>query len=162
MIAKFAFIREEIVAACFVYGNANLRYFQQVVASWRGKPRFDVRVSVTPDLTQVLVTARGEFAQRFDWIDQGTGTWGPKGQPYLIEPRGDYPLKFQTGHNPKTAPGGKFNQGNGQASGDWVTTYGVMHPGIEPRDFSGTFAKNARPTFKQTIENAIRRGARRA
>lgn len=148
--------REKLTAECLDYGNEVLRYYRSVVANWRGKPRFDVRVSVNANLISVAVLPTGTYANRWKWIDEGTGQYVPGGEPYVIQPKGDYPLRFQSGYSAKTAPGGRANFGSGQAFGDWKSSYLVIHPGIRPREFGDTFVKNARPTFQQRIEKVFR------
>lgn len=161
IIRQDAQIRQELLVTSVGYGNDVMAYYRKVVATWREKPRFDIQAKVTPDEISVFVIAAGLFAQRWEWLDKGTGLYGPFKAPYLIEPKGDYPLRFQSGHNAKTAPGGKYNQGDGRRFGDWVSTYAVLHPGIEPRDFSGTAAKDIQPNFPQRIESVLRRRTRR-
>lgn len=99
------------------------------------------------------------------YVDEGTGKWGKNHSPYPIRPKRTNKsglLKFQTGYSPMTAPVAKYNVGSGGRSGNWISSKGVIHPGIRPREFTKTINEELNPSRRARIENAIRRAIRRA
>lgn len=136
-------------------------YFQQVTASWKSenKPRFTIRVKRGQDFVQwqVVATSNGDI---WEWINRGTGLHGPKRAAYRIRPKGNYPLRFRSGYSPKTMPIARYDVGSGKATGDYVTTYEVTHPGIKPREFDSEATKNIQPKLTRDVNNAIRRAIR--
>lgn len=136
-------------------------WLEVAVRSWTHKPHFASRVTLRPDYMEIKVDIAGTYKQIFIYVDKGTGKWGKSKAPYpipkVVTP-GKY-LRFQTGYSAKTGAGAKINVGTGAKSGDWVTKEQVMHPGIEPRNFTGTVFDELKPSFTQRIENALRRGA---
>lgn len=125
---------------------------------WTHKPRFAGRVTIRPDYIEAGVDVAGTAKKIFMYVDQGTGTWGPKKQPYEIKPKNpDGMLKFQTGYSARSAPGAKIGQGTGEHSGAWMSKKSVMHPGIEPREFTKKVLDELNPDFVTRIEDAIGR-----
>lgn len=119
------------------YGSERQRYFTQVVANWEGKPRFIVQVNRDGNVINLRVVAVGRHANKWYWVDRGTGqAAGNREDRYPIRPHGDYPLRFQVGYSPYTEAPARHNAGDGSRFGDWVSTYLVEHPGIEPREFT--------------------------
>jgi hypothetical protein len=97
--------------------------------------------------------------QIWQYVDKGTGSYVPGGNAYWIFPRSPGgKLFFQGGYNAKTRPTAKANVGDGSRSGAWVTSEGVVHPGIKGRKFSETYRDRiVRPRFKQRIVKIIQR-----
>ncbi len=89
-------------------------------------------------------------------MDQGTRVGKP---PYPIVPKHGNAIAFPGQFVPKTFPG-IINSGAGFSGGDTVLTKQVMHPGVEPRDFSKTIAENNKNNFKIFMEQAIRQAAK--
>lgn len=148
-------IRNNCEVALFVTADEIAGDFRQVTARWGHKPKFArIRVS-SKNIVSVTIEPDGKNAQIFKWVDQGT-----KG-PYLIPKFGPtapgQPLRFQTGYSARTKPGGKYNQGSGQASGSWVAARRVVHPGIKAREFTQTIAEDALPILVQNERLALRR-----
>jgi hypothetical protein len=149
-----------------------LGYFNRIVASWKNKPKFRARKRVTRDGSSVYVYPTGEHADKWRWVSGGT-------DPHTIEPteaskrraaaEGKVAtLRFQWGgpgsYKPKTRPSGKY-KGPGKASGPIVFFSKVEHPGNKPREFEKVIARwyrMRRPNFSRQVENAMRRGARKA
>lgn len=157
-------IRAELRAEMQQTGRDMQNWLTVVVRTWSNKPRFAYRVEIKPDLLRVWVDVAGSAKEIFHYVDQGTGKWGPKKSEYPI-PKQVTPgklLKFRTGYSPRTAPKAKITGGSGSANGPWVSTEQVMHPGIEPRNFTDKVTEELNPSFERRIENAIRRGIRKA
>lgn len=129
------------------------------VREWTHKPRFAGRVTIQPDFIEVKVDVAGSAKKIFQYVDQGTGTWGPKKAPYPIRPKtpGGM-LAFQTGYSARTAVGAKINVGTGEKFGTFVTTPEVMHPGIQPRGFTKKVLEELNPDFVTRMSEAIGRG----
>lgn len=137
-------------------------YFNDVVSSWKNKPRFIIHYATNDREITLEVYAVGNAADVWGWINRGTGKWGAKGQPYPIRPKQPgYPLKFRGGYNPRTKPVAMYDVGNGKASGEWRSPMEVMHPGIEPRKFDEAAQENIKPYFRRRINNSIRREVRK-
>lgn len=130
----------------------------EAVLSWQKKPLFEVRPRKESDrIIRQLVVKNGEI---WAYVNYGTGTYGPTGQPYLILPVKAKALSFQTGYNAKTLPVARGNVGSGQRSGDTITRKGVLHPGIEPRSFAEYFALESAESLPDRIRDSIRRALR--
>lgn len=127
-----------------------------VVRDWTHKPSFVSSTTVRPNQVSVRVRVAGQHKKIYRWVDEGTNG------PYIIKPRDpNGRLAFQTGHEARTAPVAKYNQGTGESTGDLVMPKQVVHPGIQKREFSKTFSKQIKPAMRQAVERAIRRGLRR-
>ena len=149
-------LRQLLLQACINTGTIFKRTQETVVQSWKIDVGFKTQAVVIPNLIEVSILATGQDAAIYFYIDRGTGTYGPKGQPYVILPKGDYPLRFQTGYAPRTSPIGKFG-GPGQAFGPWVSKHSVIHPGIKAREFSKSTAQNIRRIYINNLKDAIKR-----
>lgn len=148
-------VRQELAVGLENTG-IELEYQQnQAVRRWVHKPKFRRVLTVARLFMVVRVPASGRNAQQWRWVNYGT-----RG-PYPITPRFALFLRFRTGYQPKTAPVAKVNAAGGQASGPWVTTQFVWHPGVEARKFTQKFAEDIRPIFRTEVEQAIRRALRR-
>lgn len=132
------------------------------VSDWSKKPRFQKRATVSADYISVTIEPSGSNAQIYNYVDQGTD--GPYPIPKFIRPATQTSagsmLTFRTGYNARTAPVARHHQGNGRASGPWVSKPQVMHPGIEAREFIKTFNEDLKPTLDRRVDNAIRRATR--
>ena len=73
----------------------------------------------------------------------------------MILPKGDYPLRFQSGYSAKTSPG-LISSKNDGPSGEVVYARGVIHPGTEARNFDATIQKEQEAPFKRAMEAAMR------
>jgi hypothetical protein len=136
-----------------------------VVARWKIKPRFRAEKKITGSIVRVLVVPdrRSKAGKIYQWIDKGTGRYGPSKRAYKIPSvvtADSKLLRFRTGYIAKTAPIARVKAG-GMAVGGWVSARQVTHPGIKARKFSETFNSQLSPDFRRRIENAIRRAVRR-
>jgi hypothetical protein len=126
---------------------------QQDTSDWSTKPAFTHDVVSENNTTELRLRTNDN---RWAWIDKGTGRFGDRGEPYVIAPLGDYPLRFQTGYSAKTAPVARSGVGSGQANGAFVSTNVVIHPGIRNRDFTKDYADRNRSAHREQIRDAIR------
>lgn len=131
-----------------------LQYFERIVKSWKHKPGFRARKRATRQEIVIWVYPTGEHKAIWGYVSRGT-------RPHVIRPVKAQALHFRTGYQPRTRPGGQY-RGPGQATGDYVFAQEVQHPGTKARDFERHIARWYRPKFRRHIENAMRRGARRA
>lgn len=144
------------------------RLLNRIVSRWKNRPSFEIKFIRTKAAYGVWVRAKGKNAKIWNWVNRGTGLYGPRKRKYKIKPkkratgrRKRTTLAFQTGYKPKTSPGGHY-KGPGKATGPWVFPGEVMHPGIKPRKLEQHVARWYRKRFRRHMENAIRRGLRRA
>jgi hypothetical protein len=72
-------------------------------------------------------------------------------------PPGKY-LKFKSIYAPKTSPG-RIVPKTGGASGDDVFSKGVIHPGIDAREFDKTLQKEWQPIFRKRMQDAMSQAA---
>lgn len=162
MIASDKALRDELRLQLLDVGGDVKEYLEDVTADWKNKPTFALSVTVQDNRLAVTVYPQLDDAGKiFNYVDRGTGKYGAKGQPYKIRPKAPgYPLRFQGGYSAKTAPSAQYGVGTGKASGDWVATYEVTHPGIEAREFRMQALKNISPEFSRRVNNALRRRLR--
>jgi len=132
-----------------------LEYPRKVVASWEHKPDFKARKRVTRTGISLYVYPTGENAKYWQWTSRGT-------KPHIIEPKRAAALRFPSLYQPKTTPRGPGYKGSGKSSGPIVFALKVHHPGTKARKFEEAWARYNKKWFRKEMENAIRRGARRA
>lgn len=146
--------RAEMQAEMLDIGNDWRGYYVQVVADWKNKPRFDIRVTNRNNhLRLVVAPQEGKPGQIWRWVDEGTAG------PYPIRPKKPGgKLKFRGEYHARTQPVAQYGVGDGKAHGRWNTKDGVMHPGIEAREFGEAAELKFKPEFARRINNAIRRG----
>jgi len=130
--------------------------------AWKQKPQFRIQALVRSDKLIYDVIPVGRHRRIFQYVDKGTGKYGPKKKAYDIVPKTAKTLKFKTNYKAKTAVGGKFFAGPGRATGKLVMTKKVKHPGIKPRKFSETALESLIPPLHRRIDNAFRRAIRRS
>ena len=102
--------------------------------------------------------------QRFQWINEGTGLWGPKHSKYPII-AGYYTgkssaknLAFPSVFKSKTRPG-RIKARGGMSGGPMVRVPMVMHPGIKPRDITGMIQRKRGPWFQKEMLAVFRAAA---
>lgn len=167
IIALDTQLQKELQAELVATGKDIQKEFKKVTARWKNKPKFTMTTEIGRTRISVTVAPEkfGKANSIWRWVDLGTGRYGAKRAPYLIQPkRGNKRglLFFRTGYAAKTAPVAKFNKGSGTATGKLISKKSVMHPGIKPRLFTKTIGDKLRPPLIKRIDNAIARAIRRA
>jgi len=133
-----------------------LKYPRKVVANWDHKPVFKSRKTVTRDYVAIDVFPAGPNKKFWVWTSRGT-------KKHIIRPKkADGVLAFPSAYASKTSPRGPSYGGSGKSSGPTIFSRGVMHPGTKPRHFEEAWKRYTLKWFRKTVENAMRRGARRA
>ena len=132
-----------------------LDYAERVVANWEHKPRFKARKVVTRKAIAVDVWPTGPNKKYWVWTSRGT-------KPHVIKPKRAKVLAFPSVYVPKTTPRGPSYGGPGTSSGPTIFAAHVDHPGTKPRRFEEAWARWGKTWFRREMENAMRRGARRA
>lgn len=168
-------VRLQLLNALRAEGRAMRQDFWKTTASWKHKPKFEIRVSLKKTATSgesgVEVYTSDEV---YGWVCGGTGTYVGKGK-YPIRPkkirrdaRGRFRktakrLLFRTGYVPKTRPG-VLGSGKGGAEGPYRSPKEVMHPGIKPRRFDEKVMENSEKNgrFQKRIDAAIEAGMKKA
>lgn len=155
LISMWGNMYTELQAEAEAIGLEGVAQFDKVVRGWDTKVRFTYERKVTAQYISVEIKPYGKNAIIFTYVDQGT-------KPHIIRSKGDYPLRFQTGYSALTKPVAQYGVGTGQSSGEWISKYEVNHPGTKARQFTETYMRDIKAELARRIENALRRGARRA
>lgn len=125
--------------------------FQETVKTWEHSVVFTSETSIGPDGVYLYVYTTDEI---YAMVNNGT-------PEHIILPRTPGgKLHFQGGFKPKTAPG-VIGSVDGGKSGDWVHALGVVHPGFQARDFTGTIHKKWIGRFKSRMVKAMKQGRER-
>ena len=132
-----------------------LDYPRRIVASWEHKPDFKAMKKVTRGAAKVYVYPAGENKKYWIWVSRGT-------KPHVIRPKRAKVLAFPSVYQPKTTARGPGYKGPGKSSGPTIFAKEVHHPGTKARHFEEAWARWAKTWFRREMENAMRRGARRA
>lgn len=132
-----------------------LSYPRRIVASWEHKPDFKAMKKVTRQDIRVYVYPTGPNKKYWIWTSRGT-------KPHPIEPKKAPILAFPSVYKPKTTVRGPGYKGPGRSSGPTIFAMHVDHPGTKPRHFEEAWTRWAKTWFRREMENAMRRGARRA
>ena len=142
------------------------------VSEWSSKPRFWCKHTVGTQKWRVTFgyDRRQKIGKIYAWVDKGTATHAG-GTEYPIVPVRARALKFPVPNMPKTLPGipgiGPAKvMSHGGIKQTEVVTKKVMHPGIRPRDFSGSMrrelAERDRPgSMKSVTDAAVKRAFRK-
>ena len=136
---------------------------QRVTSTWSDPPEFTVHVELGKTARKGLQCTVTTEDKRWLWLDKGTGLWGPKHAKYPI-PKvvgpGQKRLAFPSVFTPKSQPN-SLRAGAGSSGGDTIVRIQVMHPGVEPRNFTKTIHKRYHSDFKKAVANAIAKWARK-
>ena len=166
---KWTRIAEEIVVTLDTQTGPMLKdYHDRVVSPWRGeKPVFVIEKADSGKLLiRRIRPTGGKGLDKWMYLTQGTGLYGPKHRAYPIYPKRAKVLRFRTGYSPRTLPGaGGQYKGPGQATGATVFAHkvdkpGVTHPGIKKRRLPQAIARWAKPFFVKQMKAAVKRGAK--
>jgi hypothetical protein len=152
-------MRVVLLGAMNKYGREVKKEFEGTTRTWKHKPKFEAVVSLTGPGPVLLV---GTDDQIYQWVDQGTGKYGKRGQAYPIW-AGAYTgksdkefLVFPSAFFPKTLPG-SLKSGTGFRGDPDRRKVMVMHPGIRSRHFSKQIKELNEPKFQRTMEAAMRK-----
>lgn len=150
---KSSIFREEIARDAEAIRKAMLEDFERTVKTWEHKVKFKSGVesgaSVGGVRIEVFTTDKV-----YGYVDEGT-------KPHAIRPkRKGYPLRFEVGGKPKTEPNVILST-NGERGSATVWAQMVHHPGTKAREFTKTIAKSYSKEFRQRMQNALDRAARR-
>jgi hypothetical protein len=126
--------------------------FEDTTKTWNHQPKWNPAFPIPRVAIDDITVETTTEDQRYKWINDGTRVGMPK---YPIVPHNPpKALAFPSQFIPKTFPG-IIGSGAGFSGGDTQLRKGVMHPGVEPRKFAETIAKNNKPNFKTTMERAM-------
>jgi hypothetical protein len=134
----------EIQKALDKVGKGMKGDFEGTVSTWKHKPEFSVKTTLTAGNAQVEVTTDDEI---YGYVSGGT-------KPHEIRPKTAKILRFQGGFVAKTSPR-SINSGGGGASGDFVFTNVVHHPGNAPRHFERQVVVRYQDVLPGLIQSAI-------
>lgn len=129
-------------------------YAERIVANWDHKVKFKVTRRVTKKKISVFIYPSGANTKYWVWTSRGT-------KKHPIVARRAKTLRFPTVWKPKTTVRGPGYGGPGTKTGPVVYPVSVEHPGTKARHFEEAWARWSKPWFKKSIENAIRRAAKK-
>ena len=125
--------------------------FRATTRTWATRVEWDEQESTAGGLAFASVTTEDSL---YYLIDHGA-------QPHPIYAVEKPLLIFSKDYEPKTAPG-VIDSENSFHSSDVYRTTEVMHPGFEPRDFDETIRDIIEPSFREEIQEALDRFARKS
>lgn len=163
-------IKDEIISA---YKTQLAPYVQKVllgqISGWKSKPDFVIKVYASRNqyIFEVRVDMRTTMGKIYVWVDRGTGSEGPTGQPHPIDPVQAPFLQFTVPYQPATYPPDGVLNYDPAAPERVIRTLHVKDQAIKPRRFTEEAIKkfkdrhNTKGWYRIT-ENAYRRGFRKA
>lgn len=158
LLSRFRDMQDEVKSSLERFRKPAVAEFEKVTDNWKRKPKFVAGVFITPsgDEISLFVEPAGENAKYWEWTSRGT-------RPHIITARNAPALYFRRNYTPKTQPGNPPTYGgSGRSSGAFVRTLQVQHPGTTPRLFEEAIGGRIANDFRREVENAIRRGLRKA
>lgn len=136
--------------------------FEDVVSDWDTHVNFAIKVKVTQAAIRAEIVPTGKGKRVFGYVDKGTPAHIIRAKGARRRRGGSSLLAFQTGYESRTLPVAVAHAGSGRAFGQWAFAKEVHHPGTKARLFSETIHKKTEPEFRRTVENLMRRLARRS
>lgn len=138
------------------YAPHLVKDLERTTAHWTGaKPKFKPHIQVWMDREmrlEIRLAGPEEGVNKWIWINEGT-------RPHKIRPKGNYPLRFQTGYVAGSKAGSTFTM-RASRSGGWRTALEVNHPGNAPREWSQLIEKNHQKPFERWMDAAMSKAAR--
>lgn len=131
-----------------------------VTSNWSDRPKFEVHVKLGSSPEQGIICWVTSDDERYNWIDRGTGKWGPRHSAYPIRAKPGRLLAFPSVFTPKTRPN-SLQAGPGSIGGPMVYRQTVMHPGIEPRNFTRQIIKEHHAEFARAVSASIAKWRRK-
>ena len=131
---------------------------EEDVATWVHKPEFVARVTVTQRRIVIDVSATGDNAQIYEYVDKGT-----RAHDIYPRKRGGV-LRFKWGgpgsYTPKTEPGRRGST-KSYRTGEIQHFKHVRHPGTKPRYFARKIRQLYSAELPRRFQEAINRSAGR-
>lgn len=116
--------------------------YQATTRTWQHKPVFIIKFAPDRLSAQVYTTSK-----IYDWVDAGT-------KPHLIRPKGNYPLRFMTGFQPKTRVM-QITSVSGRRGTTPVAARVVHHPGTKARNFTKVILRASKRNFQKRLQQEI-------
>ena len=160
-------VRTEVRAALRTLADVARQMHEKDVESWKQKPRFITKVTVTNTEWQLTCKTdrRTKISKIYGWIDEGIGEYGGKTPLPDIKVKKAKALGFIVPHQPLSLPNPSVPGIPSSDAPHGVRTQSVRHPGIYPRNFSSTIRKWVGSTepgaFRSVIEAAVKRAFRK-
>lgn len=122
--------------------------FTETARTWRRQPKFIVKSSQFERKVYTL-------DKIYSYVSAGT-------KPHLIRPKKAKNLRFRLGgFRAKTRPGVIAPSPGSRATGPFISTKEVMHPGVQARNFDDMIAKEMDRKIPKRIEDAINNATRK-
>lgn len=147
----YAQMRAELLKGLSETGRSMRGNFLRTVATWRRKADFDQFRAETPLIRNNVASVEASTEdERYKWLNFGT-------QAHVIVPVNAKALSYFDTFRSKTTPR-VIGSRAGFVGGTRVfRPEGVMHPGIEPREFDFVIADRTKSVFKNAITRAMHR-----
>lgn len=154
-------IQQALIAGMRDVGQKIREDFQDTTKTWNHQPEFEPPFPI-PKVGLDKITVTTETSDKiYNWVNTGTGTWLGKNLYPIVPHNPPKALAFPSQFIPKTFPG-IVGSGVGFSGGDIRLAKGVMHPGVEPRDFEGHIGDKNLGGFKLEMERAMKIAARKS
>lgn len=134
----------------------------EVVDNWENKPKFVASLFVEKNKISLYLEPIGPNAKLWEWTSRGTKAHKIYPGKLMGTGKKRSRLMFRKNYTPKTTATGPTYGGPGTKSGPWVSAKMVKHPGTKARKFEEWIGKQIKSDFKREIEQAFRRGMRKA
>jgi len=129
-----------------------LKDYEATTSTWNHKVNFRAELTINPNgAVSITVDTDDEI---YTFVHEGT-------KPHVIRPKAGKRLRFQGTYTAKTAPG-VIQSRQGGASGEFIYSAGVNHPGTKARNFTKAIFNKWKPFFERQMERALSEGAKRS
>lgn len=121
------------------------KQYRGLTHSWENKVRFELDVEISDNRVFFEVFTQDELF----WLLDESGA-----EPHFIAARRAPTLRFRENFTPKTSVGSLESFAGGK-TGNYVTPFGVTHPGFEARKWSKEISIQLEKSMLQDIETAM-------
>lgn len=127
-----------------------LKDYEATTRTWDHKVNFRAEMTINPNGgVSITVDTDDEI---YTFVHEGT-------KPHVIKPKAGKRLRFQGTYTAKTVPG-VIQSKQGGASGEFVYSAGVNHPGTKARNFTKPIFAKWKPFFERSMQRALDKGAK--
>ncbi|RPJ40147.1 MAG: hypothetical protein EHM35_00650 [Planctomycetaceae bacterium] len=148
-------VQREVQKALEETGKILQKEFGKTTESWQGaKPTFQVTTGGMASRAFVHCFPGGDEEGVEKWVRLDEGTE----HNYPIAARKAPMLVYQSEFSPKTTPGSLSSKGGGKSGPYDRRRKQVIHPGVDPRNWSQTLGEQEEDAFADRIQAAVEKG----
>jgi len=151
MVMNAEFIRFLIVQKMQSKSAPEVRkLFMQTVQGWENQPNFLQKFVNSPNRisAEIWPSASNQAGKIYNYVNNGTPA-------HVIRPRRAKMLRFQVGYRAATRPRMLSSRAPSRF-GEYASSFGVNHPGVEAREFDKTIVEEYTDTFVRDIQDVIK------